>query len=103
MFKTDALTAMPVADLLTRAKDELARMSLDMVAALSAQESRSEQLATENERLATEALTDPLTQLYNRRAFDRAIARSRWPAHADQWTSRSAPASGVPTRRRSAS
>ena len=75
MFKTDALTAMPVADLLTRAKDELARMSLDMVAALSAQESRSEQLATENERLATEALTDPLTQLPNRRFFEQTMER----------------------------
>ena len=75
MFKTDALTAMPVTDLLTRAKGELARMSLDMVAALSAQESRSEALESENERLATEALTDPLTQLPNRRSYEQTIER----------------------------
>lgn len=75
MFQTYALTAMPVGELLTRARDELARMSLDMVAALSAQESRSELLATENERLATQALTDPLTQLPNRRSFDEALER----------------------------
>ena len=75
MFKTDALTPMPVAELLTRAKGELARMSLDMVAALSAQESRSEELANENQRLATEALTDPLTQLPNRRSFEQTIER----------------------------
>lgn len=73
MFQTDALTARPVDELLTAAKGELARMSLDMVAALSAQESRSEELATENERLATEALTDPLTQLPNRRSYDQTI------------------------------
>ena len=75
MFQTDALTAMPVGDLLTQAKGELARMSLDMVAALSAQESRSELLESENERLATEALTDPLTQLPNRRSFEQALDR----------------------------
>jgi diguanylate cyclase (GGDEF)-like protein len=75
MFKTDALTHMPVSELLTRAKGELARMSLDMVAALSAQETRSEELAHENERLATEALTDPLTQLPNRRSFEQTLSR----------------------------
>jgi len=75
MFQTDALTQMPVGDLLARAQGELARMSLDMVAALSAQESRSEHLESENERLATEALTDPLTQLPNRRSFEQTLER----------------------------
>lgn len=75
MFQTDALTAMPVGELLMQAKGELARMSLDMVAALSAQENRSEQLESENERLATEALTDPLTQLPNRRSFEQTLDR----------------------------
>ncbi len=75
MFRTDAPTEAPIADLLTRAKEGLARMSLDMVVALSQEESRAEQLATENERLATEAATDALTGLPNRRTFDATMAR----------------------------
>jgi diguanylate cyclase (GGDEF)-like protein len=75
MFRTDSPTEAPITDLLARAKDGLARLTLDMVVALSQEENRAEQLATENERLATEAATDALTGLPNRRTFDVTIER----------------------------
>lgn len=73
LFQTPQPTDLPVVDLLLRAKERLARISLDMVAALSQQETRSEALETENERLSTEALVDPLTGLANRRSFDQTL------------------------------
>lgn len=76
MFKADSPTELPVTDLLLRAKDGLARLTLDMVAALSQEENRAAQLADENERLATEAATDALTGLPNRRTFDARMEES---------------------------
>ena len=69
MFSMDGLNDTPVTDLLLRARENLARVSLDVVAALSEEQQRSSQLESENERLTNEAATDPLTKLPNRRSF----------------------------------
>ncbi len=76
MFRADRLHDVPLDALLARAKDSLARLSLDMVAALSEAQSRTEQLTSENKRLAAEATTDALTALPNRRAYDDFVERT---------------------------
>ena len=84
MFQAPAPNDAPVTELLLRAREGLARLSLDVVAALSQEQGRDEQLANENQRLAAEATTDSLTGLPNRRAFDEKMetyisARMRHP------------------------
>ena len=74
LFDSDAANQ-NVGDLVARARDGMARLSLDVVAALSQEETRAQSLEADNERLAAEALTDPLTQLPNRRAFDQQMER----------------------------
>ena len=74
MFRQPTTGEPSVVVLLQRAREGLARLSLDMVTALSREQHRAEQLESENERLAAEAMTDPLTGLPNRRAFDVALA-----------------------------
>lgn len=73
MFDADAAPKQPVADLLMKAREGMARLSLDVVAALSQEQTRAETLAADNERLAAEAMTDPLTGLPNRRSFDQQV------------------------------
>ena len=68
MFDSDAANP-PVGELLMRAREGMARLSLDTVAALTQEQSRAATLAADNQRLTAEALTDPLTRLPNRRAF----------------------------------
>ena len=76
MFSSDHPHDVPLDVLLLRAKDSLARLSLATVAALSQEEIRSHRLESENRRLATEAATDVLTALPNRRAYDDFIERT---------------------------
>ncbi len=73
MFQHPTPTDAPVTELLLRAREGLARLSLDAVAALSMEQNRSEQLANENLRLTEEASTDSLTGLHNRRSFDERL------------------------------
>jgi diguanylate cyclase (GGDEF)-like protein len=72
MFDSDAANP-PVTDLLDRARAGMARLSLDAVAALTQEQTRAESLAADNQRLAAEAMTDPLTKLPNRRSFDQRV------------------------------
>ena len=72
MFDSDAANP-PVTDLLLRAREGMARLSLDAVAALTQEQTRAETLAADNQRLAAEALTDPLTKLPNRRSFNQQV------------------------------
>ncbi len=76
MFRSENPHDVPLAVLLLRAKDGLARLSLATVAALSQEQHRTELLESENRRLAAEAATDALTALPNRRAYDDFIART---------------------------
>ena len=75
MFESDAADP-PVADLLLRAREGMARLSLDVVAALTQEQTRAESLAVDNQRLAAEAMTDPLTKLPNRRWFNQQVEAS---------------------------
>jgi diguanylate cyclase (GGDEF)-like protein len=76
MFSSDHPHDIPLDALLLRAKDGLARLSLATVAALSQEEIRAHRLESENRRLATEAATDALTALPNRRAYDEFIEQT---------------------------
>ncbi len=76
MFRSDHPHDVPLDVLLLRAKDSLARLSLAAVAALSQEQVRAHRLESENRRLATEAATDVLTALPNRRAYDEFIERT---------------------------
>ncbi len=76
MFRTERPHDVPVDALLRRAKASLARLSLETIMALSEEKSRSQQLVTENRRLAAEAATDALTALPNRRAYEEFIDRT---------------------------
>lgn len=75
MFRTEHPHDVPVDALLLRAKASLARLSLETVMALSQEKSRSQELVTENLRLAAEAATDALTSLPNRRAYEQFLDR----------------------------
>ena len=66
LFNTDTADQ-NVGDLVHRARQRMARLSLDVVAALSQEQSRAASLAADNERLSAQVLTDPLTKLPNRR------------------------------------
>ena len=72
LFDADAADQ-NVGDLVHRARQRMARLSLDAVAALSQEQSRAASLAADNERLSAQVLTDPLTKLPNRRAFDQQV------------------------------
>ena len=76
MFRTEHPHDIPVETLLLRAKACLARLSLETVVALSQEKSRSQQLSSENRRLAAEAATDTLTSLPNRRAYEKFIEQA---------------------------
>ncbi len=76
MLRTEHPLDVPVDALLMRAKASLARLSLETVVALSQEKSRSQQLASENRRLAAEAATDALTSLPNRRAYEQFLQRT---------------------------
>lgn len=76
MFDSSSPGDQPVNDLLQRAREGLARLSLDVVAALSQEQTRAANLENENERLAAEAMTDSLTGLPNRRAFEEALTNA---------------------------
>ncbi len=75
LFNTDAADQ-NVSDLVYRARQRMARLSLDVVAALSQEQSRAASLAADNELLSAQVLTDPLTKLPNRRAFDQEVKRA---------------------------
>ena len=70
MFDLQAITTIPITDIVIAAQAHMAKLSLDVVTALSHEQQRNQELATDNERLAAEASTDPLTGLPNRRTFD---------------------------------
>ena len=76
MFRSENPHDVPLDVLLLRAKDGLARLSLATLAALSQEQHRTEQLESENRRLAAEAATDTLTALPNRRAYETFIERA---------------------------
>jgi diguanylate cyclase (GGDEF)-like protein len=73
MFEMDPLSDVPVTELLVRAKQSLTKESMDVVAALSVERQRVNELSSENVRLSSEASTDALTGLPNRRSFDRYL------------------------------
>jgi diguanylate cyclase (GGDEF)-like protein len=70
MFDLQAITTIPVTDIVMAAQAHMASLSLDVVTALSHEQQRNQALTTDNQRLAAEASTDPLTGLPNRRTFD---------------------------------
>jgi diguanylate cyclase (GGDEF)-like protein len=70
MFDLEAIATTPVTDIILAAKAKMAELSLDMVTALSEEQQRTKTLQSDNERLAAEASTDPLTGMANRRTFD---------------------------------
>lgn len=70
MFDLEAIAGTPIADIMMSAQAQMAKLSLDVASALSQEQQRNEELAEDNERLAAEASTDPLTGLPNRRTFD---------------------------------
>ncbi len=76
MFRSEQPHEVPIDLLLLRAKDGITRLSLNVVAQLSKEQSRTQQLAAENRRLAAEAATDALTLLPNRRAYEKFIERA---------------------------
>ena len=76
MFRAELPHDLPLDALLLRAKESLARLSLDAVVALSQEQSRAQHLESENRRLAAEAATDALTALANRRAYDAFLDRT---------------------------
>ncbi|WP_372594860.1 diguanylate cyclase [Actinotalea sp.] len=75
MFRTERPHEASLELLLLRAKESLAALSPNLVAALATEQSRSRQLEAENRRLEAAALTDTLTALPNRRAYDAFIER----------------------------
>ncbi len=62
--------------LISRAREQLVAVSLDTALDLRVERERTIALAAENVVLETEATTDALTGLQNRRAFDSALSRS---------------------------
>ena len=69
MFDFEAIASTPINELMLMAKTKMAQLSLDTASALSHEQQRNQALASDNERLAAEASTDPLTGLPNRRTF----------------------------------
>ncbi len=76
MFRTEQPHDVPVETLLARAKESQTRLDLDVVAALSREQLRAEQLEAQNARLAAQTLTDALTALPNRRAYEAFVERA---------------------------
>ncbi len=74
MFDLESVTTVPAATIMANARDHLARLSLDVAAALSSANQRNNELAEQNEQLAEQASTDALTGLPNRRTFDAYLA-----------------------------
>lgn len=70
MFELEAITSTPITDIILSAQEHLARISLDIASTLNQEQQRNEALTQDNERLATQASTDGLTGLPNRRTFD---------------------------------
>jgi len=70
MFDLEVIAATPISEIMMSAQAHMARLSLDMVWALSHEQQRNEELASDNERLSAQASTDGLTGLANRRTFD---------------------------------
>ncbi|MEL7154959.1 MAG: diguanylate cyclase [Actinomycetota bacterium] len=69
MFNFQVVTTEP-AEIMMSAQAQLTKLSLNMATALAQEQQRSTELAEENKQLATEASTDALTALPNRRTFD---------------------------------
>lgn len=69
MFDLEAIAATPINELMMMARTKMAELSIDTASALSHEQRRNQALASDNERLAAEASTDPLTGLPNRRTF----------------------------------
>lgn len=70
MFQASDPHQAPVMELILRAKETMTRLTLDTAAELTQEQHRADKLANENERLTSEASTDPLTSIPNRRAYD---------------------------------
>ncbi|MEM7339754.1 MAG: GGDEF domain-containing protein [Actinomycetota bacterium] len=70
LFDLGAITDTPVVELMIHAQTLVAKVSLEMTAALTQQQERNEALSEANKRLHNQASTDALTGLPNRRTFD---------------------------------
>ncbi len=73
-FEFDAISQSPVEDIIKSAQSQLARLGLDLVSMLSAEQHRNESLVELNRQLEDAASTDALTGLPNRRTFDAYMA-----------------------------
>ncbi len=69
MFNFEVVAASP-AEIMMSAAAQLTKLSLNMASALAQEQQRSTELEAEKEELATQASTDALTGLANRRTFD---------------------------------
>lgn len=83
-FQFEAITRRPVDEIVKSAQSQLARLGLDLASMLSQEQHRNESLIELNRQLESEASTDALTGLPNRRTFDaylgnQVAGRSRNP------------------------
>lgn len=70
LFELEAIAPTPIVELTMSAQSAMARISLDMAAAMVDERGRNEALTEQNEKLNIEVTTDPLTDLPNRRMYD---------------------------------
>lgn len=73
-FEFEAITRIPVDEIVRDAQAQLARLGMDLASMLSAAQERNVALAALNKQLENEASTDALTGLPNRRTFDSYLA-----------------------------
>ncbi len=73
LFDLGEIAAAPIVDLMATAQSLMAKVSLEMAAALGGQQVRANELAEANEKLHVEVTTDALTGLPNRRMYDSFI------------------------------
>ena len=69
-FDFEAISTTPVENIVRSAQSQLARLGLDLVSMLSAEQNRNQSLVELNRQLEDAASTDALTGLPNRRTFD---------------------------------
>ena len=74
MFDFETVTRIPFTELVVSAQQQLIRLSLDMTNDLVSVQQQNRQLVHDNEKLAEQAMTDPLTGLPNRRTFEAFLA-----------------------------
>ncbi len=69
-FDFEGIAVNPVEDIIKSAQGQLAKLGMDLVSMLSAEQTRNESLVELNRQLEDAASTDALTGLPNRRTFD---------------------------------